>query len=111
MIKILDKNIGNYDEKLDCLLPVYLIYPNIKKYKIINDFNYFIPKVLEYFAEVDSYKMIKGDLIVFKFPNGYHFGVHAGNNKFYHCCKNHKLRVTKMNYYSKYIMGVFRWRQ
>ena len=102
-------HIGSYDEKLDCLYPVYLLHPEIPKYKIIQDEAYFKPIIKKHFKQVNSKEPQKGDLLVFKLFNGFHFGIYAGNNDFFHCCKKHKLRVSKLSIYNKFLKDIYRW--
>ncbi len=106
-LNILYKNIGTIDETLDCTYPVYLLYPQIPRYELIHDEEYFIPLVKKHFKE--TYELNTGDLIVFKLPNDYHFGIYAGEGKFFHCCRRHKLRVSRLSGYRKYLRGCYRW--
>jgi len=100
------ENIGSYDAELDCLYPVYLAYPEIPKHEIVQDEAYIMPLLLKYFDRVEDLQ--KGDLLLFEFFDGFHFGVYAGVNQFFHCCKNHKLRISRLSVYSKYQKGGFR---
>ncbi|HSA06138.1 MAG TPA: NlpC/P60 family protein [Candidatus Gastranaerophilales bacterium] len=106
-ISILCQNIGGYDEKLDCLYTVYLLYPEIPSYNLIQDENYFVPLINKYFIEIQTPE--QGDLLLFKLFNGFHFGIYAGDDKFFHCCKKHKLRLTNLSAYKKFLKGVYKW--
>lgn len=111
-LNVLYQHIGTYSRELDCLYPVYLLYPRIPKYKIIQDEDYFLPLVKKYFKEIALSKktiFIKGDLLIFKLYNGFHFGIYAGNEEFFHFCKRHNLRITRLSGYKKFLKGVYRW--
>ena len=106
-INILFQNIGSVDEKLDCLYPVYLLYPEIPKYELIHDEEYFTPLIKKHFREIEE--LSTGDLLVFKMFNNFHFGIYAGKGTFFHCCKKHKLRVSRLSGYKKYLKGCYKW--
>jgi len=106
-INILYNHIGTIDETLDCLYPIYLLYPQIPRYELIHDEEYFIPLVNKHFKEIQE--LITGDLLFFKLPNDYHFGVYAGGGNFFHCCKKHKLRISRLSGYKKFLRGSYRW--
>ncbi|OGI00480.1 MAG: hypothetical protein A2Y25_12075 [Candidatus Melainabacteria bacterium GWF2_37_15] len=106
-INILFQNIGSIDEKLDCLYPVYLLYPEIPKYEFIYDEEYFTPLIKRHFREIEEFNA--GDLLVFKLLNSFHFGIYAGNGNFFHCCKKHKLRISRLSGYKKYLKGCYKW--
>ncbi len=108
-LKILFQNIGSYSDKLDCLYPIYLLHPEIPQYELIQDENYFLPLVKKHFIQVNEPQ--KGDLLVFKFAVGFHFGIYAGNRKFFHCCKRHKLRISRLSGYQNLLKGIYRWSQ
>ncbi len=105
-LNILYKHIGTTDEKLDCLYPIYLLYPQIPRYEIIYDEEYFMPLVKKHFA--GTKKPEPGDLLIFKMLNNYHFGIYAGEGKFFHCCKKHKLRVSRLGGYGRFLRGCYR---
>lgn len=106
-LNILYQNIGCYVEKQDCLFPVYLLYPKIPEYKLLQDEVYIKTLIKRHFFEVKSPE--KGDLIFFYFVNGFHFGIYAGNNEFFHSCKKHGLRISRLSGYKKQLKGVYRW--
>lgn len=106
-LELLYKHIGSYNEQLDCLYPVYLLYPEIPKYKLVQDENYFQPLIEKYFCKTAESK--EGDLLVFKFQNKFHFGIYNGCGKFFHCCKKFKLRLSRMKLYQKSLKGIYRW--
>ena len=103
------KHTGGYEENLDCLYPVYLLYPEIPKYKLIQNESYFRPLIEKYFHPVSLKNIQKGDLLLFKMFNGFHFGIYAGHDKFFHCCKTHKLRLSRLSGYKKFLKDTYRW--
>ncbi len=106
-LEVLLKNIGNYSQKLDCLYPVYLLYPKIPEYQLIQDEKYFQPLIKKHFKKTKNLQT--GNLLVFKFANGYHFGIYAGNGSFFHCCKKHKLRISRLSGYRNFLKDIYRW--
>lgn len=100
-------SIGSYDPNLDCLLPVYILYPQIPRYELIYNEEYFIPLVKKHFKETNE--LNAGDLLIFKLPNSFHFGIYACDGEFFHCCKKHKLRVSRLSGYRKYLIGQYRY--
>lgn len=106
-LDILSENIGGYCKKLDCLYPVYLLYPKIPYYRLIQSEAYFKPLIEKHFNRV--HKLQKGDMLVFRFANGFHFGIYAGNEEFFHCCNTFKLRISRLSGYKKFLRGIYRW--
>lgn len=100
-------SIGTIDAELDCLYPVYLLYPEIPRYRIIYDEKYFMPLVKKHFEETKDIEA--GDLLLFLIFNSFHFGIYAGDNKFFHCCKNHKLRISRFSGYKGFLKGVYKF--
>lgn len=87
---------------------MYLLYPEIPRYELIQDKEYFFPLIKKHFDGVDKLEM--GELLLFKVFNGYHFGVYAGNGEFFHCCRHHKLRISKLSGYKKFLLGIYKRR-
>ncbi len=106
-IDILYKNIGAIDEKLDCLFPAYLVYPDVPKYELIHEKNYILTSLEKHFKKIDEIDLLAGDLILFQFFDMFHFGVYAEDKKFFHCCKKHKLRLGNLERYRRYIKGFY----
>ncbi len=106
-LSILFEKIGSYNEKLDCLYPIYLLFPEIPEYRLVQDEAYFKPLIKKYFTEVNELK--KGDLLVFKFLNGFHFGIYEEKGNFFHCCKRHRLRISGLSGYKTFLKDIYRW--
>jgi hypothetical protein len=109
-LKILDKNIGKpYDEKtMGCLSPAFLLHPELPNYDFILDENYFLPLVEKHTSEIGFDDLISGDLIMLKISDDIHFAIFKSPNLIYHCTKNSKLRLSKIQLYKKYIKKCFR---
>jgi len=105
-LDILHKHIGKSNKELDCLFPIYLLYPELPKYDINQDKTYVYESILKHCNKVDNLRL--GDLILFKFLNGYHFGIYAGKGNFFHYLRHGNLRLTNLRRYIKYIEGYFR---
>jgi len=101
-LDILYNNIGkkfDIDNYLGCLMPLYLLYPEIPKFQYFDNPFYFMPKVKRYFNSIEYKDLKAGDLIIFnkKFN---HFGIYASNDKFFHCLKDQDLRISRLSNYS-----------
>jgi len=103
------RHTGTYNPELDCLYPVYLLYPGIPEYELIQDEAYFKPLIEKHFRGINPNELESGDLLVFKMFNGFHFGIYAGENRFFHCCKNHNLRISRLSGYKKFLKDTYRW--
>jgi hypothetical protein len=93
-------------DKLDCLTPVYLMYPDLPKYRYNLDFDYIIKCFKKNFIEVKDPQINDVIIIGNLKKQALHFGVYAGSNKFFHCCNGHGLRVSNLSFYT--ILKVFR---
>lgn len=102
------KNIGRANLILDCLYPIYLLYPDLPIYEINHDPKYVYNSIHKHFKEILNENLQDGDLILFEFENGFHFGIYCKPNKFFHYLANHKLRLTRFTHYKKYVKGYFR---
>lgn len=112
-LSILDKNIGkNYDEAtMGCLSPIFLLHPELPKYKFDLDEKYFLPIIEKHTEEIPPNERKQGDLLMIKVRNDYHFGIFKEPDMIYHCTKNSKLRLSKVDFYERYVVGVFRLKQ
>jgi hypothetical protein len=107
-LDVLKNNIGTINERQDCLYPVYLLYPDLNEYEVIQDEDYFNPIILQNFSPISIEELKDGDLIVLKFFNGYHFAIYKEKNQIYHCCAKFKLRISSLEKYQKNIIGCYR---
>lgn len=96
---------------MGCLSPMFLLHSNLPKFEFINDENYFMPIIAKYCQVVDFLEIQEGDLLMLKIRNDYHFGVFKSPNLMYHCTKNSKLRLSKIDIYQKYAQEVYRLRR
>lgn len=105
-LRILEKNIGaKYNENsMGCLSPLYLIYPSLPKYKFINDKDYFIPLIENFFKEKSIDDLKDGDLLMIKIREDYHFAIFNSPDFIFHCTEKSKLRKSKIDIYKNYII-------
>ena len=109
-LTVLEEHIGDkYSENtMGCLSPVYLLYPNLPKYKFINDRSYFLPIIHNHCAEKTLTEINDGDLLMIKVRNDYHFAIFKSPDLIFHCTENAKLRLSKIDLYKKYLVNVFK---
>lgn len=95
-----DKNL------LDCLTPIYLLYPNLPKYNYDLDFEHIDKCFKNHFFEATDLK-VNDVIVIGNFAKQQiHFGIYAGNDKFFHCCNDQGLRVSKLSIYK--VIKVYR---
>lgn len=103
---------------LGCLLPMYLLYPQLPRYRweeIQKDKywrNFCFREFKKYLKEVPLEEIKKGDIILFWMPRGaFHLGICAGNDEMFHCWQSGKMELVKMSTYCfhKRLEGVYRW--
>jgi hypothetical protein len=110
-LDVLQNKIGTIDEQLDCLYPVYLLYPEVPRYEIYHDIVYFKPIVEQYCKQISQDELKNGDIVVLRFFNGFHFTIYQEVDQIFHCCKTFKLRISNLNKYRKFIVGCYRWQK
>jgi hypothetical protein len=106
------KNIGKeYTENLlGCVMPIYLLYPEIPKYEYKDDTEYFLPLVKKHFSEITKNDLKEGDLIILNTKKCNHFCIFAGKNKFFHCTEASKLQISKLDRYLNYVKYYFKYK-
>jgi hypothetical protein len=109
-LSILDKHIGKpYSEQtMGCMAPVYLLKPDLPKYDFNLNVDYFLPLVKKHAKEISLLEIKSGDLLMIKVRSDYHFAIFKEPNLIYHCTKNSKIRLSKVDLYKKYIFKAFR---
>ncbi|MDR1169051.1 MAG: hypothetical protein LBK53_09235 [Heliobacteriaceae bacterium] len=109
-LSVLDENIGKpYSQiTMGCMQPVYLLKPDLPQYDFNLDINYFLPLVKKHYEEIDINEIKSGDLLMIKVREDYHFAIFKEPNLIYHCTKNSKLRLSRIELYRKYIVKAFR---
>ncbi len=112
-LDILQNNIGKkYDEiTMGCVNPVYLLFPDIPVYEFKIDEKYFLPLVKKHFDEIKDETLEDGDLLILKVSDDWHFGIFKKPNLIYHCTEKSKLRLSRLDFYKKYIVKKFRYKK
>lgn len=100
---------------LGCMMPVYLLYPEIPKYDWPPEeefLDYFMNILKKHGEKIENDNIQIGDVIAFRMPMGFlHVGVYCGNDEVIHCITGESLEKFRLTIVKKRIEGVFRWRQ
>lgn len=104
MIDVLYQNVGKEfsQEMLGCVMPLYLLYPDIPLYEYIENPEYFLPLVSQHFVEISKGDLQAGDLVILNKNDTWHFCIYANNGKVFHCTKAHSLRLSRLSSYLKF---------
>jgi hypothetical protein len=115
------KYIGTEYRKLDdsgkalgCMMPVYMLYPEIPRYDWPKEDKQFAEKVLELLKKhghsVKQEEMIPGDVVAFRMPFGFlHIGIYLGDDWIVHCMAGNGLERCRFSFICRRLEGVFRW--
>ncbi len=98
---------------LGCMLPVYLMYPEIPRYDWPPQESfteYFIGLLEKHGTRIPLEQMQSGDVIAIRaLFNFLHVGVYIGNDEIVHCMAGESLEKCRLSLISRRIEGVFRW--
>lgn len=118
-IEELRKTVGMPYRKLDengkalgCMLPVYLLYPEIPRYDWPHTelFSRFLALLKKHGQQVEPGKISSGDVLAFHLPlRGLHIGIYLGGGDVIHCGESTGMETFKFSAIARRIEGVFRW--
>lgn len=99
---------------LGCMMPVYMLYPDIPHYDWPDDKKGFAESVLALLKKhchpVNQEDMQPGDLVAFRMPFGFlHIGVYLGDDWIVHCMTGETMERCRLSYICRRLEGVFRW--
>lgn len=104
----LDKD-GN---ALGCMLPIYLLYPEIPKYAWPpqdNFIDYFMNLLSKHGDLIPIEEIQIGDVVAIRALFGFlHVGVYIGNDEIIHCMTGDSLEKCRLSQFSRRINGIFR---
>lgn len=115
--------IGKEYRKLDengkaygCMMPVYMMHPDIPRYDWPEEGNGFADSVLallkKHGHQVTQAEMKTGDVVAFRMPFGFlHIGVYMGDDWIIHCMTGETMERCRLSFASRRMEGVFRWEQ
>jgi uncharacterized protein YijF (DUF1287 family) len=115
------KYIGKEYHKLDaggkaygCMMPVYMLYPNIPRYDWPKEDKTFAESVLSLLQRhghsVTEADIQPGDVVAFRMPFGFlHIGVYMGDDWIVHCMTGETMERCRLSYITRRLEGVFRW--
>jgi hypothetical protein len=114
-LNILYKNIGKKYAKFDkdglalgCVMPVYLLFPDAKRYEFIDNIDFILEKLKLDFNVIEKKELKEGDVIVFSYKRFNHLSIYAGNDRIFHCTENNTLQLSRLSnkknakYYFRY---------
>lgn len=110
-LDVLYKSVGRkWHDELQCLMPVNLAYPELPIFSGKDCLDTIAETLQRYFRLVGRLEVQKGDLLVFNFGKSRHFGIYAGNNKFFHITRAHSMRISRLGKYEKHLFWCARRR-
>lgn len=106
----LDKNGKAYG----CMMPVYMLYPDIPHYDWPTEGKTFVESVLTLLKihghPVEPDKIKPGDVVAFRMPfNFLHVGIYMGNDLIIHCMTGETMERCRFSFICRRLEGVFRW--
>lgn len=101
---------------LGCMLPVYLLYPEIPRYDWPGEgtgFGEAVYALLQIHGRrIEPANIQPGDVVAFVMPFGWlHIGVYLGDDKIIHCMTGDDLEMCRLSFIARRLKGVFRWEQ
>lgn len=113
--------IGNPYRKLDdngkafgCMMPVYMLYPEIPRYDWPEEGKTFAETVIQLLNKhgnpIKPDKMQPGDVVAFLMPFGFmHVGVYIGDDWIVHCMTGETMERCRLSFAARRLEGVWRW--
>ena len=106
----LDEN----DKAYGCMMPVYMLYPELPRYDWPEEGKGFVEAVLNLLKKhghpVNLADIQPGDVVAFRMPFGFlHIGVYLGDDWIVHCVPNDTLERCRFGYICRRLEGIFRW--
>ncbi len=113
--------IGEAYRKLDgngkaygCMMPVYMLYPDLPRYDWPEEGPGFVEAVLELLKKhghpVNLADIQPGDVVAFRMPLGFlHVGIYMGDDWIVHCMTNESLERCRFGRVLHRLVGIFRW--
>lgn len=97
-----------------CMMPVYMLYPEIPKYDWPAEDDNFVESVLNMLKKhghlVDQADIKPGDVVAFRMPFGFlHIAVYVGDDWMVHCMTGDTMERCRFSYACRRIEGIFRW--
>mgnify|MGYP003588461950 CR=1 FL=1 len=98
-----------------CMMPIYLLYPDLPRYDWPEEGPGFIDAVLNLLKKhghpVDLADIQPGDVVAFRMPFGFlHVGVYLGDDWIIHCVPDDTLERCRFSYICRRLEGIFRWK-
>ena len=99
---------------LGCMMPVYMLYPEIPRYDWPKEDKAFADAVLRLLKkhghQIAKADIQPGDVVAFRMPFGFlHIGVYMGDDWIVHCMTGETLERCRFGYICRRLEGVFRW--
>lgn len=99
-----------------CMMPVYMLYPDIPRYDWPTEGKGFVESVLvllrKHGCSVAEADIQPGDVVAFRMPFGFlHIGVYVGDDWIVHCMTDDTLERCRFRQICRRLEGIFRWQQ
>lgn len=99
---------------LGCMLPVYLLYPEIPRYDWPEEGREFgaivLSRLEKHGRHIEPADIQPGDVVAFVMPlGGLHLGVYLGDDRIIHCMTGDDLEICRLSFISRRLKGVYRW--
>ena len=117
LLKYIGKPYQKLDENgkaLGCMMPVYMLYPEIPHYNWPEEGKEFAETVLlllkKHGHPITQVEIEPGDVVAFRMPFGFlHIGVYLGDDWIVHCMTGDAMERCRLSFAMRKIEGVFRW--
>lgn len=118
LLQYVGKEYAKLDENgkaLGCMMPVYMLYPDIPRYEWPEEGKSFADSVMELLSrhgeKISIESILPGDVVAIRAFFGYmHIGVYLGNDLVIHCSPDNNMESFRLSLVRRSVKGVFRWR-
>ncbi|MBU2703693.1 hypothetical protein Ga0466249_004841 [Sporomusaceae bacterium BoRhaA] len=117
LLQYIGKEYSKFDDEgkaYGCMMPVYMLYPEIPRYDWPEEGKYFAESVLallkKHGCPIKLDEIKSGDVVAFRMPFGFlHIGVYMGDDWIVHCMTDETMERCRFSYAIRRLDGVFRW--
>ena len=107
------QNFDNEGNFISCLEPMYLLYPELPRFKQVKTkdcFEFALARIQENLKEISEKDIQPLDIVVFhKFQRTLHIGIYIGNNNIIHCAIGKTYEIIRLSTHKELIKGYYRF--